>query len=397
MSRMSESAKMNMIEISMKEFKQMIIDNIELEMWNKPILCLGKSGIGKTEVMMQVAKEKQCGYVEMRLVNYTETDIIGVPVPKEEGGQLVTKWAQMGKLPIAERDGERGILVLDEVTSAAQSVRAAAFQLMDASRSVGDYKLPDGWLIIALGNGPEDGGVFQGLEAAFFSRCMCVRVDPSLESWKAWAIPNQVHPSVLGFVNMYPDEIWNLNLEAEYGAEVYPCPRSWAALSELLKRYEKKKEVRALDEGIVRIYASSAVGVKTGSSFSAFYAFQDKIKDFADIADGKIKPVMQGVPKEVIYLQSQSIVYGVTKLMNEGYMPEKDDWTEDTYKKIANCVNYIIDIADTILDAGLALFRDLTQNYNDFARMIINNQDRFEPLCPRFNEFVNKNTSIFKY
>ena len=55
---------------------------------------------------------------------------------------------------------------------------------MDSKRALGTYKLPDKWKVISLGNGIDDGGVFNGMENAFLSRAMCYRIEPDLECWK---------------------------------------------------------------------------------------------------------------------------------------------------------------------------------------------------------------------
>ena len=66
-------------------------------------------------------------------------------------------------------------------------MRAAAYQLLDGQRALGNYKLPEKWICVGLGNGPDDGGVFNGAEAALFTRCYGFRVAPNLESFKEYA------------------------------------------------------------------------------------------------------------------------------------------------------------------------------------------------------------------
>lgn len=400
MASISDAAKMNMPEVNMKTFKDMVKRQFMLGMTDKPILCLGKSGIGKTEAIIQVAKDElKVGYVELRLVNYTETDLIGVPTPvkDEASGSLVTKWAQMGRLPLAERDGERGILVLDEVTSAASTVRAAAFQLMDASRSVGDYKLPDGWLIVALGNGPEDGGVYNGLEPAFLSRCLCCRVDPDVKAWKEWAYQERVHPSVIGFFDLQPDELWNLNLDAEYGGEIYPCPRTWKALSDILVKCEEM-DGHALSDIMAMTYANASVGVRTGTMFAAFYKLQTDITPFEEIAAGKAK-VNPKTQRNVMYLQSQAIVAGIRDAIAKGRLgndPLAMQWNDETYTIVGNCMKYIIQLSEVVLDVAIAMMRDIALASNEFGVMVAMNPKEFDKHCPEFVEFMAKNNIVIQ-
>ena len=59
------------------------------------------------------------------------------------------EWAAPAILPDARRHGDRGILFLDEITSAPPSVSAAAYQLI-LDRRLGEYEVPDGWAIFAV-------------------------------------------------------------------------------------------------------------------------------------------------------------------------------------------------------------------------------------------------------
>jgi MoxR-like ATPase len=54
--------------------------------------------------------------------------------------------------------GKQGILFLDEITSAPPTVSAAAYQLI-LDRRLGDYVVPEGWVIFAAGNRQGDRGV----------------------------------------------------------------------------------------------------------------------------------------------------------------------------------------------------------------------------------------------
>lgn len=393
----SKAAKLNMREITMKDFKNLIKTMIEFEQF-QPILCLGKSGIGKTEAIIQTAKEMGIGYKELRLINYTETDLIGIPtIEKSDSGKLVTKWAQMGRLPEAENDGEVGILVLDEVTSATRTVRAAAYQLMDSSRSVGDYHLPEKWIIVALGNGPEDGGAFEGLEAAFLSRAKCMRVDPNLDSWMNWALQAGVNPAVTGFVNFDRTKLWDLDLEAEHGAEAYPCPRTWNSLSELLNKAEAKRGGSTLDNATVLMYASICVGERTGQEFAAFYQYTEKTINVDDILNGKADTNVRGIDRQVIHLQTQTVIAAVAEVLKNSKIPNsrETDWTDECYTKVANAVKWSIKVADSIMDIGLSILQELGRNVPDFANMLISKGDKFDEYCPEFMDFAETHSISF--
>ena len=64
----------------------------------------------------------------------------------------------------AARHGACGILFLDELTSAAPTVSAAAYQLI-LDRRLGQCRVPDGWAIFTAGNCQGDRGVSYAMPA----------------------------------------------------------------------------------------------------------------------------------------------------------------------------------------------------------------------------------------
>ncbi|HEV3387051.1 MAG TPA: hypothetical protein VG097_19690, partial [Gemmata sp.] len=52
----------------------------------------------------------------------------------------------------------KGILFLDELTSAPQMTQASCYQLV-LDRRLGEYELPDGWVVMAAGNPASERGV----------------------------------------------------------------------------------------------------------------------------------------------------------------------------------------------------------------------------------------------
>ena len=44
-----------------------------------PVTLLGKSGIGKTESIRDLAADLGIGFIELRLSHYQESDLIGLP------------------------------------------------------------------------------------------------------------------------------------------------------------------------------------------------------------------------------------------------------------------------------------------------------------------------------
>ena len=197
-----QDTSMNLMEISIGMMMNLIKEQLEDELYEHPMLFLGKSGIGKTESLMGLAKTMGIGFKEFRLILTNEVDLMGTPtIDKDADGSQWSSFATPKTMPDAKKDGEIGILLFDEITSATANVRTAAMQLMDKSRSLGNYKLPPKWLIVCLGNGEEDGGNFNGMEFAFLNRCISYRVRTEVDctdpvkglGWVQWAMQNNVN------------------------------------------------------------------------------------------------------------------------------------------------------------------------------------------------------------
>ena len=119
-----------------------------------PVMLWGPPGVGKSQMVAQVAEENNVEVIDIRLSQMEPSDLRGIPFRDKD----TVEWAIPAMLPDMKRHGSRGILFLDEITSAAPSVSAAAYQLI-LDRSLGQYRVPNGWAIFAAGNRQGDRGV----------------------------------------------------------------------------------------------------------------------------------------------------------------------------------------------------------------------------------------------
>ncbi len=348
----------------------------------RPIFGLGKGGIGKTESIMDLAKKKlKVGYIDIRLLMYSEVDLKGIPYPNER--HTSTVWLQNDILPRVERDGERGILVLDEITSVARSVRTAAYQLLN-ERRLGEYVLPDGWMIVCLGNGEEDGGDFQGMEGNFANRCSIFNVSPNLEAWKDWAYQSNINYLVLAYVSWRPSDLHTYNPESETEM-LFASPRSWKAVSDILNIYGFNK-----NDDITNLRIISNVGSRVGNQFTAFCKYKDSAVEPSDIVEGKKVPEIQEM--EVLFLTMQ----GVIKLMADSIKTDKTNHgkiTDNTIKKCANGLKWMMSLKS--LEHQVMAVKDFVSNDREtIAQMFLS--PAFNNACPELMAFAKRNIGIFK-
>ena len=91
-----------------------------------PIMIWGPPGVGKSCIIAAATARAGIGLVDVRLAQMEPTDLRGIPF--RDGSNV--QWAIPTLLPDRERHGWRGVLFLDEITSAVPTVTAAAYQLI---------------------------------------------------------------------------------------------------------------------------------------------------------------------------------------------------------------------------------------------------------------------------
>lgn len=358
-----------------------IVEMQFLEKNFRPIFALGKGGIGKTESIMDLAKNKlKIGYVDIRLLLYSETDLKGIPYPSVD--HIRTIWLQNDILPTVEKNGDTGILVFDEITSCARSVRTAAYQLLN-ERRLGEYVLPDGWMIVCLGNGEEDGGDYQGMEGNFANRCSVFNVVPDVEAWKKWAHTHNMNPLITGYISWKPGDLHSYNPESETEL-LFASPRSWSAVNNILNANELNT-----NDAILCSRIESNLGLRVGQEFISFCKFKDKTVDPKVILlEGK-KPEI--TDQEVLFITLSSVV----KIVGDKVHMEMQTYnavTQDTIKMIANAIKWIFSLKKEFAVMGL---KDLIDYEPSRMRQLLLSPQLLQ-ACPELIEFSTANAAIFK-
>ena len=180
-------------------------------------------------------------------------------------------------LPNAARHSDKGILFLDEITSAPPSVSAAAYQLI-LDRKLGEYEVPDGWAIIAAGNRQGDRGVTYSMPAPLANRFSHYEVDINLDDWVAWAYAYNIDERVIAFLRFRQDLLFEF--DASQNPVAFPSPRSWEYAHRALHKFEDHPE---LFSGALQ----ACVGKAAGIELAAFIASLDQMPDLDAIVRGE--------------------------------------------------------------------------------------------------------------
>lgn len=265
-----------------------------------PVMLWGAPGVGKSQIVAQVAKRNQVPMIDIRLSQMEPSDLRGIPFRND----TQVEWAIPAMLPDSQRDGEHGILFLDEITSAAPSVSAAAYQLI-LDRRLGHYMIPAGWAILAAGNRQGDRGVTYTMPAPLANRFSHYAVDVNLDDWVAWAYANQIDDRIIAFLRFRPDLIFEF--DAAQNPMAFPTPRSWEFTHRALNKFVDHNDV--LLESL-----QACVGAAAGVELNAFIANLDQMPSIEDIIEGKEVPVPDEI--DLQYAVASALVGQAIRVQN---------------------------------------------------------------------------------
>jgi len=215
----------------------------------RAVFVWGPPGVGKSDVVRQLAAEKKIQLKDIRVLLHDNVDFKGLPYLEQ--GQ--TKWAIPDFLP---RDGD-GILFLDELNAAPALVQAACYELI-LDRRLGDYRLPDGWAVIAAWNRETDRSVVTRMPTALRNRFVHLPFEVDRTELKKWAFDHNIRFEVIAFLEFKEDLLHQFSRDEN----AFPSPRSWAFVSDILEGNPSPSIELDLIAG--------AVGAAAATEFTAF-------------------------------------------------------------------------------------------------------------------------------
>ena len=216
----------------------------------QPVFIWGGPGIGKSDVVRQLAQSIGVPLKDIRALLLDPVDLRGLPFL---GTDHTAKWATPDFLP---KDG-KGILFLDELNAASAMVQAGCYQLV-LDRRLGEYTLPEGWSIIAAGNRETDRAVTTRMPTPLRNRFTHLNFEVDVQEWCEWAIHSAICPEVIAFIRFKPDLLSAFDRDAN----AFPSPRSWEFVSRILKSAPAREIEHELFSG--------TVGDGAATEFSAF-------------------------------------------------------------------------------------------------------------------------------
>lgn len=245
----------------------------------RPIFLWGPPGIGKSDIIHQIAAGIDALTIDVRLSLWEPTDIKGIPYFNPETQTM--EWAAPSELPSLALSSQYKniVLFLDEMNSAAPSVQAAAYQLI-LNRRVGQYHLPDNVLIVAAGNRESDKGVTYRMPAPLANRFIHLEMRHDFDDWAQWATDNRVHRDVVGFCSYYKKDLYDFDPKSS--SRAFATPRSWSFVSDLLDEND-------CDDNTLTDLIAGSIGEGLAIKFMAHRKIASKMPKAEDVLNGKVK------------------------------------------------------------------------------------------------------------
>ena len=173
----------------------------------RPIFLVGPPGVGKTEIMSQVAEEMDIALVSYSMTHHTRQSAIGLPFISEhqygDDSYRTTEYTMSEIIASVydkmEETGKReGILFLDEINCVSETLAPAMLQFLQM-KVFGRHRLPEGWVVVTAGNPLEYNNSAREFDLATLDRLKRIDVEPELDPWLVYARNNAVRAAVLNY------------------------------------------------------------------------------------------------------------------------------------------------------------------------------------------------------
>lgn len=252
-----------------------------------PLHIWGACGVGKSQIVFQVAEDLDLDFLDIRAVQLDPVDLRGLPRIASDQ----TEWVPPKFLPTSGK----GILFLDELTSAPQMTQAGCYELVVLDRKLGEYVLPDGWTVIAAGNAASERGVHFSMPRPLRNRFVHLTLEPDVQEWCQWAVRAKVRPEIIAFLRFKPALLHDADTTSD--ANAWPTPRSWEMASNVLGGFSNRQS-QGLLSGASEIEVQLLEGTIGPAASIEFVAFLRLFRQLPSIQEILLNPETAPLPTE---------------------------------------------------------------------------------------------------
>lgn len=289
--------------MNIKRAKQEIIDAVQAyllkdeygeyviaQIRQRPVLLLGAPGIGKTQIMEQIARECGIALVAYTITHHTRQSAIGLPFISKKiyGGReySVTEYTMSEIVAsiynkMEETGLKEGILFIDEINCVSETLAPAMLQFLQC-KTFGNHEIPRGWMIVAAGNPPEYNRSVREFDVVTMDRVKKIEVEPDFRVWKEYAYQENIHPCILSYLELRTGYFYRM--ETTVDGRQFATPRGWEDLSRMITVYEKLHKDVTSD--VIVQYIQHP---KIAADFAGYYELYQKYE-----SDYQIESILHG-------------------------------------------------------------------------------------------------------
>lgn len=278
------------------------------------IMQWGAPGIGKSQGVRQWNQQKVDEYnariakgekvkpwnpdiCDVRLSMKEPVDMVGVPIPtQDENGKMATVWAVPSMWPKDNAEFSGGVIHLDEMNQGQAAILNAAFQLIQ-DRALGEYKVPEGYLIIGSSNTSAYNSTVTDFSIPLSNRFSHFNITTDFNSWLNYRMNNGGNIDVMSFLKtqgmnmLFDKEAMKAkvgNLADAMFTDIVVTPRSWEVVEKVLNLPEGTKETGGFTLDEKQKYCTGRLGLALTSRLFIYLKDKAKYQDWREIlVDGK--------------------------------------------------------------------------------------------------------------
>lgn len=300
----------------------------------------GQQGVGKTQVVEQIAKDMGGGFIPLYCGTQADPgDLLGLLKMNPDG---TVSHARPEWFPTEGK----GVIFLDELNRAHPDIIQAMFSFI-LNGTIHTHKLPDGWRIVAAGNFQSGSfNVTDTSDSAWMSRFCHIDFDPAPEESVVY-FEDQGYDEVADFLRHNPDLRFVRQEERLQTQLITPNPRAYAMIGAL-------ENENALDNHRFEVY-SGLIGSVAAARFQ-------KHKKTADVRLSGRKVLNKYDTVRSLVLAAQSESSARFDLLGGAADEIVEILTKNTHsseKHIDNLRQFLLDVP---LELGLKLINKISES-----------------------------------
>jgi AAA domain (dynein-related subfamily) len=255
----------------------------------RPVLIAGAPGIGKTQIVRQVARNLGYDLIVSHPAISDPTDFKGLPW--FDAKSKSASFFPIGECEQAFSATRPTLWFFDDIAQAPETVQASTMHLFEEEGSIGNHVLPECVSLIGATNGRQHRAGARGLLEPVKSRfTTIVELIPDYVSWRRWAVQQAHIPSMLiAYLGFCPERLNQFSPSADLTNS--PSLRTWEHVAQI--------EELGLSEEVESVSIAGAVGTEAASEYLAFRKLHASLVNVDDILTRPDKAAIPHNPSEL--------------------------------------------------------------------------------------------------